>query len=105
MKPKSPLPAIATTPQPGPSSPQPGPSRTVREITPTRETSPKPGTSRQALEECPDASRLFERETRIFDNDNFSFYIQKQDHQRQKVKIIYLLKMRAICHLMRASLI
>ena len=64
-----------------PLSPIAGPSNPHREPTAgpstIQETQPEPLTSTD--------SSWFEEETKVFENEDFALYIQKQDHQRQKV--------------------
>jgi hypothetical protein len=56
--------------------------------TPTRSPSPVAGPSGlQAPVPVPTPvdAHFYEKETKVFENENFEIYIQKQDHQRQKV--------------------
>jgi hypothetical protein len=92
-----------TSPIPGPSYPEteplPGPASiqqtqqdqfipTVPAL-PQDTTDPRPGPSgiQQSNAETlpPDDSGWYEEETKVFENENFTVFIQKQDHQRQKV--------------------
>ena len=92
-----------TSPIPGPSYPEteplPGPASiqqtqqdqfipTVPAL-PQDTTDPRPGPSgiQQFNAETlpPDDSGWYETETKVFENENFTVFIQKQDHQRQKV--------------------
>ena len=62
------------------AAPPPAPSNT---------TEPTPGPSgiqENNVAQLPlDNSAWFEEETKVFENENFTVFIQKQDHQRQKV--------------------
>ena len=93
---------IISSPIAGPSNqvePIPGPSR-IQPLQPEKLTSPIPGTSKQTTEPIPGPSRIqetgahqftaddsgwYEEETKVFENEDFTVFIQKQDHQRQKV--------------------
>ena len=72
QQPSSPI-AGPSSPIARPSSPIAGPS------------SPIAGPSNQQLPSTLNDSNWFEEETKIFENDDFTLVIQKQDHQRQKV--------------------
>ena len=82
MLPSAPPPSNTTEPTPGPSGIQ---GKNAVQNT----TEPTPGTSGiQGKNEAQlplDNSTWFEEETQVFENENFTVFIQKQDHQRQKV--------------------
>ena len=80
--PSAPPPSNTTEPTPGPSGIQ---GKNAVQNT----TEPTPGPSGiQGKNEAQlplDNSTWFEKETQVFENENFTVFIQKQDHQRQKV--------------------
>jgi len=88
---RSPSPPVARSPaQPPLRSPSPvaGPSG----LQPDRSPSPVAGPSGlqpPVLHPAPvspvPVPNFYEEETKVFENENFAIYIQKQDHQRQKV--------------------
>jgi hypothetical protein len=72
------------SPSPIPGSPSPIPGPSTRRST-TRSRSPSPPAAGLVTGRPAQEDGFFDSETKVFENEDFSLFIQKQEHQRQKV--------------------